>query len=72
MFDPLAVMLVIAYNQCYYKINRKKNTRRTLERYLFPTLIDDEDFSLEEEMMKKIMNEWISLVKTEMTDYIMI
>ena len=58
VFDPLAVMLVIAYNQAL--IDRNKQVRDVAR--ALPT---------EHCHLKRIMNEWILLVRTEMTDYIM-
>ena len=55
MFDPLAVMLVIAYNQALLQNKPKEKTQdeHWKDIYSQPTLIDDEDFSLEEEMIEE-------------------
>ena len=55
VFDPLAVMLVIAYNQAVLQNKPKKKTQHEnwKDIYSQPTLIDDEDFSLEEEMIEE-------------------
>ena len=55
VFDPLAVMLVIAYNQALLQNKPKEKTQdeHWKDIYSQPTLIDDEDFSLEEEMIEE-------------------
>jgi len=55
VFDPLAVMLVIAYNQALLQNKPKEKTQHEnwKDIYSQPTLIDDEDFSLEEEMIEE-------------------
>ena len=84
VFDPLAVMLVIAYNQAL--IDRTKRTTRKEDKlpvkgsiniesasantqhdnwkdiYSQPTLIDEEDFSVEEEMIEEEMNERMDII----------
>ena len=55
VFDPLAVMLVIAYNQALLQNKPKKKTQHEnwKDIYSQPTFTDDEDFSLEDEMIEE-------------------
>jgi phage shock protein PspC (stress-responsive transcriptional regulator) len=55
VFDPLAVMLVIAYNQALLQNKPKKKTQHEnwKDIYSQPTFTDDEDFSIEDEMIEE-------------------
>jgi len=55
VFDPLAVMLVIAYNQALLEKKPKEKTQdeHWKDIYSQPTFTDDEDFSLEDEMIEE-------------------
>ena len=64
VFDPLAVMLVIAYNQALLERKPKEKTQdeHWKDIYSQPTLIDDEDFSVEEEIMLEEDNERMDII----------
>ncbi len=64
VFDPLAVMLVIAYNQALLERKPKEKTQHEnwKDVYSQPTLIDDEDFSVEEEIMFEEDNERMDII----------
>ena len=64
VFDPLAVMLVIAYNQALLQNKPKKKTQHEnwKDIYSQPTFTDDEDFSLEEEIMLEEDNERMDII----------
>ena len=64
VFDPLAVMLVIAYNQALLQNNPKEKTQNEhwKDIYSQPTFTDDEDFSLEEEIMLEEDNERMDII----------
>ena len=55
VFDPLAVMLVIAYNQVLLQNRPKEKTQdeHWKDIYSQPTFTDDEDFSIEDEMIEE-------------------
>ena len=55
VFDPLAVMLVIAYNQALLQNKPKEKTQdeHWKDIYSQPTFTDDEDFSIEDEMIEE-------------------
>ena len=64
VFDPLAVMLVIAYNQALLQNKPKEKTQNEhwKDIYSQPTFTDDEDFSLEEEIMLEEDNERMDII----------
>ena len=55
VFDPLAVMLVIAYNQALLERKPKEKTQHENWKNVYsqPTFTDEEDFSVEEEMIEE-------------------
>ena len=63
VFDPLAVMLVIAYNQALLQ-NKPKKTQdeHWKDIYSQPTFTDEEDFSVEEEIMLEEDNERMDII----------
>ena len=63
VFDPLAVMLVIAYNQALLQNKPKKTQHENWKDiYSQPTFTDDEDFSVEEEIMLEEDNERMDII----------
>ena len=64
VFDPLAVMLVIAYNQALLQNKPKEKTQNEhwKDIYSQPTFTDDEDFSVEEEIMLEEDNERMDII----------
>ena len=64
VFDPLAVMLVIAYNQALLEKKPKEKTQdeHWKDIYSQPTFTDDEDFSVEEEIMLEEDNERMDII----------
>ena len=64
VFDPLAVMLVIAYNQALLERKPKEKTQHEnwKDVYSQPTFTDEEDFSVEEEIMFEEDNERMDII----------
>ena len=64
VFDPLAVMLVIAYNQALLQNKPKEKTQdeHWKDIYSQPTFTDEEDFSVEEEIMLEEDNERMDII----------
>ena len=64
VFDPLAVMLVIAYNQVLLERKPKEKTQdeHWKDIYSQPTFTDEEDFSVEEEIMLEEDNERMDII----------
>ena len=64
VFAPLAVMLVIAYNQALLQNKPKEKTQNEhwKDIYSQPTFTDDEDFSVEEEIMLEEDNERMDII----------
>jgi hypothetical protein len=64
VFDPLAVMLVIAYNQALLQNKPKEKTQHEnwKDVYSQPTFTDEEDFSVEEEIMFEEDNERMDII----------
>ena len=64
VFDPLAVMLVIAYNQALLQNKPKDKTQdeHWKDIYSQPTFTDEEDFSVEEEIMLEEDNERMDII----------